>query len=259
MPQGALALVLATALSDSPLAVPYTPDEASVIFRTANDAFAREEVPTAIEGYERLLAGGFENGDVHYNLGTAYLRLGRLGPAILHLERALRANPGDSDARANLERAQKLRVDRLVGSPEETSGEEPLLSRIVSRTNVDVFTAIFVAAYLALAAALLSRRFASSPRAGVIRVVAAALAFATALPTGLVVAAHVLVRERTREAIVMVRVTQVREGPTPEAKAAFEVHEGLKVRVLAEDGEFVRVRLANGLEGWAEKATVTPI
>ena len=37
-------------------------------------------------------------------------------------------------------------------------------------------------------------------------------------------------------------------------KGAFELHEGLKVRVVRREQDFLRVRLPNGLEGWvAEK------
>jgi tetratricopeptide (TPR) repeat protein len=255
-------LIIAAVAGANPGVAPangYTPDEATTIFRIANEAFAREDMPTAIEGYERLLAGGFANEDVEYNLGTAYLKAGKLGPAILHLERALRASPFDSDARANLERAQRLRVDKLVGVPEESGGDEPFISRVVSRTNVETVTLAFVIFYFGCALALFLRWLVSSPS---MRTLLGGLAVATALgalPTGGVVAAHAYEREMAREAIVMAASAPVKEGPGSDARTSFEVHEGLKVRILGEDGNFVRIRLANGLEGWTEVSAVTPI
>ena len=45
----------------------------------------------------------------------------------------------------------------------------------------------------------------------------------------------------------------VREYPGDAARVSFEVHAGLKVRIMETSGRFVRVRLPNALEGWTEK------
>jgi hypothetical protein len=50
-----------------------------------------------------------------------------------------------------------------------------------------------------------------------------------------------------------------RELPQPGARSIFEVHAGLKVRLLEETGRFVRIRLPNGLEGWAEREGIAEI
>lgn len=255
----ALAATAAAADGAPPSALPYTREEAAVVFRVANEAFARDEVDTAMKGYQRLLAGGFDTEEVHYNLGTAHLRTGRLGPAILHLERALRLDPGHADARANLERAQKMRVDRLVGAPQEAEAEESLVARIASRTSADRFGWVFLALYGACAAALLGRRLLTAPGPRALLGVVALVAGVAALPAGAVAGVHAYVRERWHEAVVTAPVAPVKEGPAADAKAAFEVHEGLKVRILAEDSGHYRLRLANGLEGWTPTPAVTPL
>jgi uncharacterized protein YgiM (DUF1202 family) len=40
---------------------------------------------------------------------------------------------------------------------------------------------------------------------------------------------------------------------------AFEVHAGLKVRVMGQDGRYVKVRLPNALEGWTERQGVVDL
>ena len=42
-------------------------------------------------------------------------------------------------------------------------------------------------------------------------------------------------------------------------KSVFELHEGTELRVLDREGDFARVRLRNGLEGWAEARDVAEI
>ena len=57
----------------------------------------------------------------------------------------------------------------------------------------------------------------------------------------------------------MAATAPVREGPGEGFKPAFEVHEGLKLRVLGSDDGHLRVRLANGAEGWVSGLDVVEI
>ena len=62
-----------------------------------------------------------------------------------------------------------------------------------------------------------------------------------------------------QEAVVVAPTLRARELPKDEAKVSFEVHPGLKVRLMEETGRYVRIRLPNGLEGWAEREGVSEI
>ena len=89
--------------------------------------------------------------------------------------------------------------------------------------------------------------------------VVAGSALAIALPAGLLLVAHMYVRETISEAVVMARTLPARELPKDSAKVSFEVHSGLKLRLLERSGKFVKVRLPNGLEGWTELDGVAEI
>lgn len=257
-----LPLALALALpapAAAQVAEVLTPAGAEAAFRAANDACLKDDAKACVEGYEKLFAAGYGGADLEYNLGTAYLRQGRVGPAVLHLERALRQDPSDADARANLERAQRLRVDKLVGTPEETGGEEPLATRIASHTRVDRWAIAFLVLWALGGLALVLQRLLSSAGRRALALVAGLALVLAALPCGAVTAFHYFVREHARDAVIVAPSLPVREGPRETFKAPFEVHEGLKVRVLDEEGGFRRIRLANGLQGWVPAAGVTEI
>jgi hypothetical protein len=51
----------------------------------------------------------------------------------------------------------------------------------------------------------------------------------------------------------------VLEFPGENAKTTFEVHAGLKVRIMERSGKYVRLRLPNALEGWAPQDTLVEI
>ncbi|MGC4116694.1 MAG: hypothetical protein QM765_19435 [Myxococcales bacterium] len=177
-------LLMVPGLAGAQVAKVLTPAEAQAAFRVANDACLKDDLKTCIEGYEGLLEAGYAGADLEFNLGTAYLKQGRAGSAVLHLERALRLDPSDSDARANLERAQRLRVDKLVGAPEETGGEEPLASRIVSHTNGDRWSLAFLVLWTLGALSLLGRRFLSSPGKRALALVGGLLLVTASVPAG---------------------------------------------------------------------------
>jgi hypothetical protein len=59
--------------------------------------------------------------------------------------------------------------------------------------------------------------------------------------------------------VVTAKVAEVRSGPAPDLKANFEVHEGLRLLVQGRAGDYYRVRLANGLEGFLRADEIEPI
>lgn len=61
----------------------------------------------AVQALERLVALPLHHEELFYDLGCAYFRLGRLGPAIYNYERALALDAGFEDARYNLDLARE--------------------------------------------------------------------------------------------------------------------------------------------------------
>ena len=90
-------------------------------------------------------------------------------------------------------------------------------------------------------------------------VVLAALCLLGAVPAGALLAAHVWVQRNVHEAVVLSPTLVARELPREGARTLFEVHAGLKVQMLEETGRYVRIRLPNGLEGWAAREGVAEI
>ena len=78
----------------------------------ADSAYSAEDYTKAAELYNQVLKSGQSSAELYYNLGNAEFRLGHLGNAILNYERALRLNPGFTDARTNLDFVNSRIVDR---------------------------------------------------------------------------------------------------------------------------------------------------
>jgi len=226
----------------------YTPEEAQALFTQANEAYAREDYKAAQEGYQKLLSHGQGGADVQYNLGTTYLAQGDLGRAMLALERAWKEGGRAPDLEANLALARARQVDKVEGA----TVEEDFLTRVVHATSPSAVGWGFLGAWVLGFGLLVLLRFLK-PGRRTWAAVLAGLALTVAVPSGALLAAHVWVHDTVREAVVLAPKLVAREFPRGEAKVLFEVHAGLKVRLLEDTGRYVRLRLPNGLEGWAER------
>ena len=83
------------------------------LFYKANTYYEKGDFQKAIETYITILDSGLEGGNLYYNIGNSFFKLGKLGYAILCYEKAKKFIPGDSDLKSNLAYAQTL-----VGQPE---------------------------------------------------------------------------------------------------------------------------------------------
>lgn len=236
-----IALLLTLALGQ------YTPQEAQALFIEGNDAYYKGDFATAKERYEKLLTAGKGGADVLFNMGTAHLAAGQLGPAILFLERAHRLSD-DDDIGANLAVARQRQVDQVVGE----EGAVPFTQRLAEATDEHLVGIAFLGVWwLGFVLFWLTWRRDSGSRVVLGLVAALFLLAATAL--GATLGVHAWVRGTVIEAVIMPDQAAVREYPGDSAKVSFEVHAGLKVRVMETSGRYVRVRLPNALEGWTEK------
>jgi tetratricopeptide (TPR) repeat protein len=224
----------------------------STRFEAANRAYLSGDFGAAAHGYQELLADGWESPALYVNLGNAQFRIGRRGLAAASYSRALKLDPGDADARANLDLVRSLNVDQVVGAE-----ARPLAVRALDRVPDGWAVGAFVLAWLVLWGGLAGRRFAvAGLRQGL--AVAAFAAAIVAVGGGAVLAGKAAARG-TPTAVIVAVTAPVREGAEAALRPTFELHEGTEVRVLEVRAGFVRVRLGNGLEGWVAAQDLEPV
>jgi hypothetical protein len=224
----------------------------ALLFQQGLAAYGRGDAGAAEEAFRTLVTQGHDGPDVLYNLGTTALAQGKIGEAIYALEQARRAG-GGSDVEANLTIARSRQLDQLVGG----QSEEPFVERLSAATSPalagGLFAGLWALGFLLLATRLFLRRWRGWLLGG------AASALVLSAPAGVVLAAHLYSQEAVQEGVVLARTLPVHEVPEARSKVSFELHPGVKLRMLDRSGDFVRVRLPNGLEGWTDPAGVSPL
>jgi tetratricopeptide (TPR) repeat protein len=231
-------------------------DRLEEAWRRGNEAYLRGDYAAAIAAYEELDQRGMVSADLLFNLGDAQFRKGALGPAIWAFERALVLDPGDEDARYNLEQARKL-VGRRAHDKIEGEDRDPAWIRIVTALGPSTETWLFVVLYLGFFATLLVWLVWNRTRADLrpARAAAAAVLGVGALLAGALLYGRVHLG-RVPFGVVLPDAVAVKEGADVNYRTSFDVHAGLRVRIVEQDQDWLRVRLGNGLEGWVRAPDV---
>ena len=226
-------------------------------FDEGNQRYQAGDFAGALEHYSRILTDGLESGELYYNLGNTYFKLGELGPAILYYERARRLMPGDDDLLANLDLARSLTADDVV----PLAGfwlfravgwwvgllPRPALVWLVALAYLTAMTAlILVILRPATALTMWGRRVAI-----------------TGATVAVVFGLNLTVRELgigiAEEAVIMAEETAVQSAPSDSALQIFAVHEGTKVRIDRRSDAWIEIVLEDGKVGWVRADQLEPI
>ena len=243
---GAIVVLLAAVST----AVGETPEE---LFERGNAAYESSRYGDAVNAYEMVLKYDIHDARVEYNLGNAYFRLGELGRAILHYERAHRLRPIDPDIRANLELARSRRIDRV--EPEEVAAVVGWTRTLQDRLGPDRQALVFLVLLWVIAGLV---TWASIRLAGWSAWQGWTLA-ALLLAASLVALSWGVTWQRLegeRVAVVLAASVEVLAGPGENNASLFTVHEGLTLTVRSERPDWVQVSLPNGLNGWIPRAAI---
>ena len=201
-------------------------------------AYQAAQWEEALRHFDRHLAVHPEDAAGWFNAGLAQARAGRHGYAVHAWVRATRLAPRLDEPRAAL---------RAVGAGEALSLATP---RLPLRRE----EALLAAAAAWLLAGLLGALGVRASGSGVLRAAGGA---AGASVLALVVAAAAPAPGGV--AVVVDDGTLVQAAPVPRAEVLGRLGPGATVRVVERRGDWVRVRPAEGVEGWIPAAAVPPL
>ena len=222
-------------------------DNDSILLR-AEQYYQQNEFSKAIAEYQSLTESGLMSAELCYNLGNAYFKNHDIKSAILYYERAKRLAPNDEAIDFNLNLSRSLIFDKVEAVPELfiiTWGKairDWMTVRAWSWWSIGSFVAM-----LALGLLFLFVR-----NLGVRRVAFGLSVFCFVLSIKLFTFGYLQKAniERTDEAIVFAPSVTLKSSPDDSGNNLFILHEGIKVRIEDQIGEWCEVRIADGNKGW---------
>ncbi|MFA5147398.1 MAG: SH3 domain-containing protein [Candidatus Omnitrophota bacterium] len=226
------------------------------LFYAANVLYEKGEYSKAVEEYLKILDADIESGNLYYNIGNGFFKLGKIGYAILSYEKAKRFMPGDRDLKANLEYARSFVED---GSSEPRP--ERLLLRAVNGPfrSFNLRTLAIAAIALNVIFVILSVLNIMKPsfyRKTFIFYFAVAALFFAALAS--FVLRH-YDEALTQHGIVVDKTAECMYEPVEKSTVYYKVYEGQDVIVLTTRNGWRRIRRSDGKVGWVKEAAVEEI
>jgi tetratricopeptide (TPR) repeat protein len=225
--------------------------------KSAETAYAAEQYDKAIELYESLIKNYGDSFVIYYNLGNAYYKSGKTAFAILNYERALLINPGDKDARFNLEIAKQQTVEKI-----EPLQEFLLMRWLNSMQNMlgcDSWAVVGIVCFISCIICLVLYFFSKWMRLKKIGF------YLSIILIIIVIFANVFAYKQKKEridrkgAIVFAPTVTIKSTPDDSGTDLFVIHEGVKVYIRSSIGEWDEISLEDGNVGWIKKKDITVI
>ena len=220
----------------------------------ANHIYGEGKYTEAIAVYKQLLLEKGESALVYYNLGNAYYKINEIAPAILNYERALLLNPRDGDARFNLEMAKLKTVDKI-----EPLGKFFLVQWLISFCNIcsiNQWSWIGIISFLLLIGCLTLFSFSR-------KILWKKVGFYVGiLLVVLTITSNIFAYQQKKSltgknvAIIFAPTVTIKGAPDKSGTEIVVVHEGTKVFIRSQLGEWSEVVLENGTIGWIENKMI---
>src|SRR5664280_45894 len=223
-------------------------------FRQGVDFFSAGNFDKALEQWIDIYNTGYRSANLEYNIGNAYFKLNNVPYAILFYERASLLKPADEDINYNIQVAKTLIVDRFQEIPE--------LFFIKWYNFVSLFLSTNSWAKISLTSfilfLLLLSLYIYSPRHRY-KVIGFWLAFffiILSLSSLAFSKRNKSLVYDSHKAIISIPVISGKSSPDKSGNDLFVLHEGTKVTIEDEVGEWTEIRLSDGNKGWVPLNTV---
>lgn len=218
------------------------------LFEQGKELYKNGKYQQAVDAWMKILDNGEHSAELYFNLGNAQYKLNNIGPSVYYYEKALQLSPNDSDIKNNLAFAENARIDAI----------EPLPKTIFSKwyhavsgiftfngwaVGAVVFSILFVLFFLLYYFSYSEKKkrllFTSSMLSIFLLIASLTMAFLTYNDV-----------KNDQPAIIFSEEIEIKSEPNMGSNVAFTLHEGTKVQITAQDGNWYRIALADGKDGW---------
>ena len=225
------------------------------LFYSGNNFYEKRDYLKALEEYVKIIDMKLESGNLYYNVGNSFFKLGKLGYAILSYEKARKFMPQDSDLKSNLAYARSLTAAAAF-----TASRNPICKVInapFAEFNINAIAISGAVFYLILA--LILTLFILNPFA--------ARKFRFALIVFVILfllnlsafAVRYYETEILKYGIVLQKNTECRYEPIDVSTTYYKLQAGDEVLILKTRNGWRQITRIDGKIGWVKKNSVGEI
>lgn len=232
-------------------------DNAKSKFEKGADFFSSGSYNEALEAWMEIYNTGYRSANLDYNIGNAYFKLNNIPNAILFYERAYLLDPADEDINYNLAIARSLIVDRFQEIPDLFFVRWfDFVSLTLSSNHWAVLSLVSFILFLLLLSLYI---YSSKYRFKVLGFWLALLFLIISLSSFAFASRNKSLVYDSHKAIIASPLVSGKSSPDASGTDLFVLHEGTKVTIEDELGEWYEIRLSDGNKGWIPVNTLNII
>jgi tetratricopeptide (TPR) repeat protein len=216
----------------------------------AEKAYDTRDYKEAIKDYEHLISEGYKSYQLYFNLGNAYYRNKQLGKAIYNYELARKLNPNDEDVRINLGIASAKTIDKI--DAKENFFITAVKTNILSSFSTEGWAWLTIASTIVFSVFLFMLVNSGNIVLKRISLLVAFIGLTGFIVTYLLGLSALRSKSENKFAIITAKEIKIMNEPTLTASSRIALHEGTKIRVVENNGDWVLIKLDNGNEGWVK-------
>jgi len=232
-------------------------DSPQALFEKGNAAYVKAQYKDAIADYQEVLNQGYQSAAVYFNMGNANYKNGDITSALLFYEKAHKLSPGDEDINFNIRFVNSKTTDKIDEAPEF------FLTKwwhgFILSVSVKALAQLSVLFVLIGSALLALYFFTNSVTIKKASFYVSIILFFVALFTIFIANRQVSYFDGHKQAIIFSSTVNVKGSPADQSAILFVLHDGTKVNVLDNVNGWVKIKLANGNQGWIKGTDVKAI
>lgn len=226
-------------------------------FEKGNDFYRKGKYEQAILEYQTVLAGQQHSAELYFNLANCYYKLNKVAPAIYNYEKALVLSPDDAEIQNNLRFAQKLQIDEIKDIP--SVGFSKMVQNFTSTFHCDTWAWIAVGLSVLFLVFFIGYYFSKISLSKRIFFIGMFVLIFLLLISISAAISEKNDFENEKPAIVFAEAIELKSEPQNASNTVFMLHEGTKVFVLEGLGNWKKVQLTDGTEGWIQKTAIKEV
>ncbi len=220
-----------------------------------NQLYLDAQYELAIETYLSIIDSGYASAELYYNLGNAYYKSHNITMALVNFERASILKPKDKDIIHNLEVAREFVVDRIDVLPEFFIKRAWVA--FVKTFDADIWSLVSLLAFFLALALFLAYFFSKRLELRKITFWNAVFIMLISISTLLFAFQQNKFITRHNQAIIVTPSVSIKSSPDENSGTdLFLLHEGTKVTVADELGNWREVVLSDGNRGWLKESNL---
>jgi len=229
-----------------------TSDEAFSEFVAAGMAYKEGRYDAAISRYNKILDGNWVNGPLYYNLGNSYFKKKDVGQAVLNYERARKFIPRDSDLNFN-DRYVRSKIDRQVVDAGKSFFDRAFVRHIQFYTIDEMVIILFGGGFL-IGIVFLISSYVQWPRSITSGIVGMLMI------SFLVYSGSLIAKVQIERGLAIITLkTDTFFEPRTDSTVHFILSEGMRVRILKTEGNWVKIERLDGKAGWVDRDVLEEI